>query len=382
LCESYEISWVWPREVIEQYGDMNDWRHFVGSGPFILADHVDGASWTFRKNAEYWAYDEKYPEYRLPYVDEYRILVIPDLSTRMAGLRTGKIDLLDLNAEQTQSITRTNSELVVIPYLNTGQPCVVLRVDTEPFTDIRVRKAMQMAIDLDKINDSYYLGYGDPTPGGQVGPACIGYYVPYEEWPEATKDVFRYNPQGARELLAEAGYPNGFKVQYDVSTALGGDPDLAQILKAYWADIGVDADINIVEPSAYYGNIWSKSHAPLSGWYVGNNYSPVNWYNIQFYSTFVWSTHMVNSAEYDAMVDTMTAEPNREEQQRLAREIFMYAVEQFWPVVLPRNPAFIVQQPWLKGHNAEYTLGGGHFYVKYARVWIDQDIKYEMTGRK
>ena len=85
-------TWVYPREVIEQYGDLNDWRHFVGSGPFLVTDHVLDSSWTFNKNPDYWAYDEKYPENRLPYVDTVKLLIIPDALAQLAGLRAGKLD--------------------------------------------------------------------------------------------------------------------------------------------------------------------------------------------------------------------------------------------------------------------------------------------------
>ena len=61
---------VYPPEVIKEHGDANDWRNLVGTGPFMLTDYVDGSSVTFIKNPDYWRFDEKYPENRLPYVDE------------------------------------------------------------------------------------------------------------------------------------------------------------------------------------------------------------------------------------------------------------------------------------------------------------------------
>ena len=71
---------------------MKDWRNVVGTGPWVLTDLVEGSSMTLTKNPNYWSDDEKYPGNRLPYVDEFRIKVIPEPATRIAALRTGQID--------------------------------------------------------------------------------------------------------------------------------------------------------------------------------------------------------------------------------------------------------------------------------------------------
>ena len=82
-------------EVIEQSGDAKDWRNLVGTGPLMQTDVVEGSSYTWdTKNPNYWGYDEKYPENRLPYVDELRFLLMPEVATRLAALRTGKIDFI------------------------------------------------------------------------------------------------------------------------------------------------------------------------------------------------------------------------------------------------------------------------------------------------
>ena len=67
-------DWILPAEVIERYGDYKDWRNVVGTGPFILTDYVEGVSKSYVKNPDYWGFDEKYPENRLPYIDELRAL--------------------------------------------------------------------------------------------------------------------------------------------------------------------------------------------------------------------------------------------------------------------------------------------------------------------
>ena len=80
---------ILPREVIEQYGDYTDWKNVVGTGPVMLTDYVEGVSKTWTKNPDYWGFDEKYPENRLPYVDQIRALYIAEEATRISALRSG-----------------------------------------------------------------------------------------------------------------------------------------------------------------------------------------------------------------------------------------------------------------------------------------------------
>ena len=115
--------YVYPPEVIEQYGDANNWRNLVGTGPFMLTDYVEGSSVTFTKNPNYWGFDEKYPENRLPYVDEKTALIMREGATRLAALRSGKIDYVGFvtntqinNIDQVESLARTNPEIAQWPF--------------------------------------------------------------------------------------------------------------------------------------------------------------------------------------------------------------------------------------------------------------------------
>ena len=85
------ITVIYPPEVIEQHGDYKDWRNTVGTGSYELIDVVEGSSLTWTKNPEYWGYDEKYPQNRLPYADEITALIMVEPATRLAALRAGRI---------------------------------------------------------------------------------------------------------------------------------------------------------------------------------------------------------------------------------------------------------------------------------------------------
>ena len=91
------FAFILPPEVITAHGDVADWRTLVGTGPFLLHDWVAGESLSYRHNPAYWGTDEKYPEHRLPYVDELRIVIMPEPASWLAALRAGRVDYIGAN---------------------------------------------------------------------------------------------------------------------------------------------------------------------------------------------------------------------------------------------------------------------------------------------
>ena len=134
-----------------------------------------------------------------------------------------------------------------------GASGVSFRLDNAPFTDIRVRQALQMAINRQSLADDYYGGYASTRPVGLVTTAYTGYAYAYEDWPQELKDEYAYNPEGAKALLAEAAADGVFTANdlggfdTDILAANNGDLQLLQVFKSYFLDIGVDMEINAVD---------------------------------------------------------------------------------------------------------------------------------------
>jgi len=144
----YSGAWAYivPREVVEKYGDMKNWKNVCGTGAFMLTDYVPGSTMTYQKNPNYWGYDPIHPENRLPYVDTCKQLIITDASTQVAALRTAKIDFsLNINPplslEDSVLLIKQHPELKYRT-LNGTDNQLYFRVDKQdlPFKDIRVRQ--------------------------------------------------------------------------------------------------------------------------------------------------------------------------------------------------------------------------------------------------
>ena len=199
---SNEGGFIYPPEVIKEHGNAQDWRTIVGTGPYNLTDWVEGSSITWTKNPDYWGYDEKFPQNRLPYADEVKMLYMEDLATKLAALRTGKIVVLrDLSKDQAESLQRTNPDLVMKSgNFTRSSSAYGMDMRKPPFDDVRVRTAMQLAIDIETLNNALYGGLGITTPSGIVGKNVFGFYVPFEEWPRQLKAD--YDPSRARLAVA------------------------------------------------------------------------------------------------------------------------------------------------------------------------------------
>ena len=379
---------IQPPELLEEYGDDWDWQNVVGTGPYMITDLVPGSSVTWTKNPNYWGYDEKYPENRLPYIDEMKGLEIIEVATSMAGLRTGKIDFIgwpgasQLNAiDQADSLMQTNPELVIHTWSERSNAVTTFNHRQPPYTDIRVRRAMQMALDLETVNATYYKGHADTIPQGPVSRLFEGYVVPFEEWPEEIKGYYTYDTAGAEKLLDEAGYPrgaDGIRFKTTFLQFLRYDLGWVELAAAYWRDIGVD--VVIETPSVAERSVRAKvgefGLMEATGGGKGDPLTHVGWFYSEAGERV--TRHGLSDAQYDALFEAALAATTMEEQQRLIKEMDMYAIEQHLQAWGPLAPEFTVHQPWVIGYNGEGGFGGAQNQVVFSRLWIDSELKEAM----
>jgi peptide/nickel transport system substrate-binding protein len=379
LCLSYIMepscfNMITAPEVAKQYGDLKDWHNAVGTGPWILTDYVAGVSLTYARNPNYWGHDERYPQNQLPYADECKTVVIPDMATALAALRTGRIDIInDVNWQQANSLSRTNPELLQAKLPNMGA-CVEFRCDRAPFTDINVRKALQMALDRQTIAKTHYGGNVDGKPAGLVNPEYTGWCTPYDEWPQELKDEYSYNPTKAKQLLAEAGYPDGFKT--DCIAGTDGDLDLLQIIKAQFLDIGVDMEIKTMDPMAFmpFAMAGKQDQMTYSTWQAVI-FHP--WVALDGRSRFPINYTYNKDPVYNAMIVKLETTIDLAELKQQVIDADMYAIGKHWALQVCPTATYTIYQPYLKGYSGE-SIGMWLTNEYFARLWLDQDQKKAM----
>jgi peptide/nickel transport system substrate-binding protein len=180
---------VMPKEVAD--AGAKDWKNANGTGPFRLVGYVSGNSNTYEKNPIYWDHETiAGSKYRLPFVDKLTYRIIKDQATQVTALRTGKLDLLEIISwEQVESLKKSSPALQWNRWLS-GPYLLAMRVDTKPFDDIRVRRALNMAIDKQEIIKSFFGGNAEMLTF-PLHPEWLGYHEPLESMPESIKELFQ-----------------------------------------------------------------------------------------------------------------------------------------------------------------------------------------------
>jgi peptide/nickel transport system substrate-binding protein len=370
-------------EAVKMWGDVNDWHHAIGTGPFILKDFVSGSAATLVSNPNYWGYDERYPQNKLPYIDTLKVLIIPDQATALAALRTGKVDVMDgISLQDTQSMQKTNPEILTTMGPIYQKTTVDPRIDVKPFTDIRVRQAMQMALDLPTIAKSYYGGTAQPYPLALTSYYETGWGLPYDQWPQDLKDEYAYNPTAAKKLLADAGYPSGFKTNIVADGA--GDMDLLQVVKSYFAAVGIDMEIRPMDSASWLafvqqGHKHDQIAFRVSG-SLGLTYEPIRQL-YRFQVGYVLNFEMINDPVFNAFQTNAMAATSVDAMKKVVKDANLYVARQHFAISLVQPNSFALCQPWLKGFNDQYGAvsgtGTGPAYLGFyaARYWVDQNMK-------
>ena len=372
-------------DAVKKWGDLNDWHHAIGTGPFILQDFVSGSSATLIKNTNYWGHDERYPQNQLPYIDKVNYLIIPDDDIALEAMRAGKIDVLNgVMPLQAQALRKTNPEILQIPLPGSDAMTIEPRNDVLPFNDIRVRKAMQMAINLPAIAKDFYCGTVEPYPVMLTSRYMKTWGFPFEVWPQGLKAEYAYNPAAARQLLAEAGYPNGFKT--NVVTDKPKNMELLQVVKSYFAAVGIDMEIRMMDTTSFVDFVThGKKHDQLvhcPPGPLGHTASP--FLELTRFRNGPNNWAMVDDPVYNGLLDKAVATTSYDDLKIIIRDANERVARQHFTISLLQPMYYSLCQPWVKGFNAQHGSTWGHtggpgmlsFYL--GRFWIDQKLKKSM----
>jgi peptide/nickel transport system substrate-binding protein len=361
-------------------GGAGRWENATGTGPYMLTEYKEGHSQIYTKNPKYW--DSEViggKKYKLPFTDKIIMMIIKDEATQIASLRTGKIDLaMAIGWKNVDDLKKTNPQLQWIRQLAAGNFTMAMRMDTKPFDDIRVRRAMNLAVNKKEIIDSIFGGHAEmhtyPFP-----PTFKSVYTPLEKLPPAARELFTYNPEKAKKLLAEAGYPNGFSFKAQVPNVTQTGLDLAAMVAAYLARIGVTMEIETMDYPSAMSRMMKKTHS--AGFFFTNGFGgPFNGIWKNFYTGFPWNPHMMSDPYLDKTHDDLVTNPKLTEKQALEgiKKLAVYALEQSPAIILPTQYSYAAWWPWVKNYYGEKRVGGQRSGPIQARIWIDQEMKKKM----
>jgi len=234
---------VVPQEAVAEFGDLQ--QNAVGTGPFRLVEHVPDTYLRLEANEDYYRPGE-------PGVAALRYNIVPESSTRVAGLRNGTYHLLPTVDPAAAEILSVTPGVTLLGEQDLSYTLLGLNVDREPFNDPVVRQAINYAIDREEIVEAVHFGNG--VPGGPLSPALTDWAVPVEEYA-----CYQYDPQQAQALLADAGYADGISFEILTFSTMQVVLDTAQVLQAQFERAGFDVSINVAEFGTFVQD-WTNSN--------------------------------------------------------------------------------------------------------------------------
>jgi peptide/nickel transport system substrate-binding protein len=357
------------RECVEKFGDLKTPESVVGTGPWMLDSYRPNVGMTFVRHPQYFASG-------LPYIDRVDLFVDEDNASRMAAFLSGKYDL---GWEYQGTINRTDwvqlkdtlkqrrPGLRTLEFPSNVMAHVSMRADQAPFSDVRVRQAMSLAIDRQAIIDSVYEGGGVVNP--PVPTALREWTLPMDQLGEGAR-YYKYDPAEAKRLLAAAGHPNGFPMSlcftdYGSTVVV----DYTQLVVKYLRDVGIGAKIDQKEYGAYistcfYGKFDSGAIGPQTPFL-----EPDNFLFGQYYPGEAKNQSHINDPVVADLLVRQRRVLDPAKRREVVSEIQRHLARQQYYVQLPSAVAIGVWEGALKnyGPNLGYDYGG-----RLIAAWLDR----------
>ena len=372
---------ILPHEVVEKYGNMLDWRNSVGTGPFMLVDYVPGSQISYARNPTYFEKNPVHPQDQVPYVDKLKTLIIPDTSTQQAAFRTAKVDLLPSVAwEDAQTLSKGNSQLKSLKKTQTAANAIAGRIDKAelPFKDVRVRMALNMAFNRKAMVDSYYKGNADWYSYPFINDAAHAtLFTPFDQLPKEAQQPFQYDPDKAKRLLADAGYPNGFKTNV-ICTNLGDAVDVLSVVKQDFLRVGVDMEIKPQENTVYTSISRGRTYDQMILGSSMENFTTVKLHSFRPESADDRSffDSPVTRAAYDEINKYVGI--NDAKCDQILKGLTPFILENPYGVWLPMPYIYDLWWPWVKDYEGQWNIGDWNPAVFNRYIWVDQSVRKSM----
>jgi peptide/nickel transport system substrate-binding protein len=315
------VAYVHSKKHLETAGEEAAERHPIGTGPWKFVEHVRGDRIVFEAVENHWR--------AVPQFKRLVFLKVPEPATRMAMLRAGSVDVIEIGGEYVDELKKVGMRTLTMP--NTAAIWVILggqwpgRPTYDPKVPWaqpdaerarKVRLALNLAVDKKAIIQQVLGGVG--TPVGTVN------YYPTDPWiSEALLKPVPYDPTKAKALLAEAGYPNGFDVTMNLTAWPGRGylPDVGEAVATYWEKVGVKVKRRPVDRAVFAGDFRARSYPGVVLAYAGPIIAPEPWELFYRISHSKAAVHLlIEHPKLDAFIDRLGAEPSVAARTKIMRE--------------------------------------------------------------
>lgn len=354
---STTASGIHPANAYETYGDDYGKRVIIGSGPYKFEEWVSGDRTVLVRNEDY-AWGPDWMENQGPaLIDKIIMKVLPEENSRIMELEVGGIQILRNVPEIYVDQLNKNDEVSIYQEPATKLGYLAYATDKEPFNDIKVRQALNHAINKEDVIQFVFTGMGE-VAHGYLPPALSDEYLQ-----ESVDLAYDFNPQKAKDLLTEAGYPDGLTLSLsaDNSSKMS---KLAEIVQVQLKEVGIETEIRLYDSSSYADFLRQGEQELFINEYSWPNADIIDWFllseRIPYPNHSKW-----NDPTTDEMIMDAAQSSSWEERAQGYKEVQEYLIEQaVWvPIYIPMNTIAARAEvtnfkyhPWMLQYNDGFDI--------------------------
>jgi peptide/nickel transport system substrate-binding protein len=321
---------IYPQEAEEQLSTQP-----IGTGPFVLTQWEPNNQLILTKFENYWN-----PE--LPKLNQVTLKIIPEPTTMVNNLQTGHVDLIPRLEPDYLHKVEDNPDIKIIDSPMNLVQLLAINNAVPPFDDIRVRQAMNYAINRDEIIQGAAWGHGTPT-GSNLSPAMGAWYIDMT-------GMYPYDPQKAKDLLAEAGYPDGFKATLHLPASYPLHRGAGEIIADQLAKVGIDLEIRVIEWGTWLEQIYTNREFELTVVGFTGKLDPNSVLN-RYLSTSSRNFGNFNSPEYDQLLAQGLLENDQQKRIEIYQELQAILAREASNVYIMDPSQLAVMQKEIEGWN-------------------------------
>ncbi|MCM8901243.1 hypothetical protein KVG29_08415 [Caldicoprobacter algeriensis] len=348
---------IHPANAYEKYGDDYGKKIVIGTGPYKLEEWIPGDRTVLVKNEDY-NWGPEWMSNRGPaLIDKIILKVIPDESSRIMELETGGIHILRNVPETYVEKLGKNPDITVYKEPATKLGYLAYATDKEPFNDVRVRRAINHALNREEIIKFVFRGIGE-VAYGYLPPALKDEYLE-----ESRGLAYEYNPEKARQLLAEAGYPNGFKATLSADNS-SKSSKLAEIIQRQLKEVGIETKIQLYDSASYTDMLKEGKQELFIREYSWPNADILDWFLLS--ERFPYPNHSRwRDPKTDELIMYAARRPTWAERAKAYKEVQRYLIEQaVWaPIYVPMQIIVVRKEvknfkyhPWMLQYNDGFDI--------------------------
>lgn len=352
---SVHASFMVSPTAVKTHGKEWAQTHAVGTGPFVLESWDHNVEMVYKRNENYW-------QKGLPYLDGITIHYVADDVVLAAAFQNQEVDMIYATSSQLIKELGEKYRITVLDFPNIAVNLWFSSKNADsPLHDVRVRKAISYALDMPAIIGSLYSAEVKPTnqlsyPGSQC-------------WNDEIEG-YEYDPEKAKLLLAEAGYPNGLDTTLFIE-ANDSNTTLAEALQAYLSVAGINCKIDLVDPARYFENImlnsWGDGLATISYTYTPDELCSIR--RMLHPDTSIFAHSIDYPSQYTEMLNEMIASPSLEEAIERFKKIDKYLIDDLCLL----NPMY-VNNVAVTQHDYVHNIGSGADGETQVRSWTPEQI--------